>query len=292
MIEYRIRIFSIFAETGDCKPQLEKLCETQLIPDYGINKKYYMTNGDDYTHAIIINTAMPQLKPDIPRENVIGFAWEPRPFLNLTFSFIEYAMKYLYNYYIGDANGLPYPFIEKNAHLLYNTPPRTISQKRNIMSIMVSFKGFAPGHNYRHTLVEQILKQNLPVDIYGNGCDRYSALNDSRIKGKFKLNEPYESYLFHIAIENFQTNEYFSEKIVNPLFHDTNPLYLGANNIGKYFNNMYISLVGNVEHDIHTIKDVLRNPEYFRKRHPINRQQIENTMNLFKNNNVERVFTI
>lgn len=264
---------------------------THLNPNYGENKKYYITNGDDYTHAILLNTAMPTLKPELPIENVIGFAWEPIPFLNLTYEFIQYAMKHISNYYIGDTYGLPYPFIEGNPYLWYNTPPQTISPKRNLMSIMVSFKCFAPGHTYRHTLVKEILQQGLPVDIYGNGCDNYSLCNDSRVKGKFVLNEPYESYVFHIAIENFQTNEYFSEKIVNPLIHECVPLYWGARNIDKYFKGMYIPLNGDINHDIEVIREVARNPDQYRRQHMPNVAKVEKAMNLFKNNNIERLYS-
>jgi hypothetical protein len=43
------------------------------------NKEIALTNDDNYTHAIIINTCMPEL--NIPKENVIGFAHEPNPIL-------------------------------------------------------------------------------------------------------------------------------------------------------------------------------------------------------------------
>lgn len=286
----RIRFYSSFATSELCKQRLEIMCGTSLIPEYGPDKKYYITTGDDYTHVIILNTAMPTLKPGIPRNRVIGFACEPPMFLNLNYTFIEYAMKNIGAYYIGDCTGLPYPFVEGNAYMWYNTPPLSIAPKRNIMSIMVSFKGVAPGHRYRHVLAKEILKQNLPVDIYGNGCDIYGLGRDSRIKGKFVLNEPYEGYMFHIAIENFETNEYFSEKIINPLFHETVPLYWGAKNIDKYFKNMYVHLNGSVDHDMDVIREVLRNPEHYRSIHVPNREHVENTMNLFKNKNVDIAF--
>ena len=90
-------------------------------------------------------------------------------------------------------------------------------KKTKLMSIMMSHKGFAPGHGYRHILAQKILEQNLPVDIHGHGCRYYNNLNDTRLKGSFQKNEPYEDYMFHIAIENFECNHYFSEKITNTL---------------------------------------------------------------------------
>lgn len=284
----RIRVFASFADSKTCKENYEKICQTSLLSDYGPDKKYYITNGDDYTHVIILNTAMPVLKSDIPRTNVIGFAYEPNSFLNLNYAFIQYAMANINTYYIGDAHGLPYPFTEGNAYLWYNPPPKSIPTKKNIMSIMVSFKKFAPGHVYRHTLVQEILRRNLPVDIYGNGCDAFRP--DPRLKGKFELNEPYETYQFHIAIENFRTNSYFSEKVVNPLLHKTVPLYLGARNINNYFSNMCIQLKGTLDNDIKIIEDVLKYPEQYKRLYLPNAVLVENTMNLFKNNHLDKMF--
>ena len=54
----------------------------ELEKDEDYNKNYSFTSGEDYTHAILMNKAMPSLR--IPRENVIGLAFEPREFLNIT----------------------------------------------------------------------------------------------------------------------------------------------------------------------------------------------------------------
>ena len=52
----------------------------------GLIKKYYFTNGNDYTHAIIMNTSMPEL--NIQKENVFGLVFEPIRFFGLTQQFI------------------------------------------------------------------------------------------------------------------------------------------------------------------------------------------------------------
>ena len=127
---------------------------------------------------------------------------------------------------------------------------------------MVSDKNNAPGHKYRHLLVEAILKTNLPIDIYGKGCKFYNNLNDPRIKGEFKETEPYENYKFHIAIENFQTSDYFSEKITNTLLANTCPLYLGAKNIDKYFDNI-IKLIKHIETDLSLLEDIINNVDKY-----------------------------
>lgn len=146
---------------------------------------------------------------------------------------------------------------------MWHTPPiNYIPDKNKLISIMVSEKNNAPGHKYRHILVQNILKSNLQIDIYGRGCKYYSALNDNRIKGNFDGKEPYLNYNFHISIENFITNDYFSEKIMDPLLCSTNSIYLGAKNIDNYFDNI-IKLSGNITSDLTLLTDILNNPNNF-----------------------------
>ena len=80
------------------------------------------------------------------------------------------------------------------------------------MSILISEKLNAPGHKYRHILVQEILKTNLPINIYGRGCELYKNVNDIRIKGTFNKNEMYDDYMFHICIENFSTHRIISAR--------------------------------------------------------------------------------
>jgi len=280
---YKIRIFCSFGNSSNCKFIFEELNLVSHLDFYGEDKKIYITNDEDYTHAIIINTAMPELT--IPKENVIGLAFEPIYFLNLTTEFVNYAQKHIGKYFIGDKFDLPEPFIEGFAYLWHVTPPPSvIKDKPKLMSIVVSNKRQAPGHIYRHQLIEQIIKQNLPIDIYGYGSEQYS--HNNHIKGKFDDTEPYKDYSFSICIENFQTNHYFSEKIISPILMNSNPIYLGCRNIDNYFDNV-IKLSGNVEQDIFLLKKILNNPnKYFNtmynKKHLKVINLIENIEHLFK----------
>ena len=98
---YRIKIFCTFSTSKNCKETYEKINYSNLIDFYGKDNKVYFTDDDDYTHAIIINTIMPELT--IPKENVIGLAFEPLAFLDLTDKFIDYAVKNIGKYYKGSA---------------------------------------------------------------------------------------------------------------------------------------------------------------------------------------------
>jgi hypothetical protein len=276
-----IKIFCPFATSENCKKIFEKINYSQEIDFYGKGKKIYITDEDNYTHAIIINTIMPELK--IPKKNVIGLAFEPIQFLGLSIQFIEYAKKHIGKYYIGDKLDLPKPFIEHFGYMWHSRPPKEITYKPNLVSIVVSKKRHAPGHIYRHKLIEQIIELNLPIDIYGCGSTEYK---NNRVKGSFEDIEPYENYLYSICIENYQCNHYFSEKIITPLLHNCKPIYLGCKNIDKYFDNI-IKLSGNIPDDLLLIEKITRNPDIYYT--PMYNKKNIKTVNLIEN--IEKLYS-
>ena len=103
MSKYRIRFFSSFCDSDNCKNVHERLCQVDLMDNYGPDKEIYITTGDDYTHAIIMNTVViNDLK--VPKERVVGLAFEPPEFLkrDSNFShFVEYARSYISKYFIS-----------------------------------------------------------------------------------------------------------------------------------------------------------------------------------------------
>jgi hypothetical protein len=285
---YRIRIFSSFGNSDACKDIYERLCESSLLDKYGIDKEIYITNDDDYTHVLILNTAMPDIK-HIPKQNVVGLAFEPFVFLGLTEEFVQYAISNIGKYFIGDKMGLPEPFVEGFSYMWHNPPLKQLPVKTKKISMMISEKASQSGHIYRHELVQKILTTNLPIDIYGRGCRYYDHLNDPRIRGEFVECEPYNDYQYHICIENCETNRYFSEKIMNPLIANTIPIYMGCRNIDEYFPNMVIKLNGDIEKDISMLRQLIIDMQF---KSPtdihIDIEKIKNTIYLLRN--VETIF--
>jgi hypothetical protein len=257
------------------------------MDNYGPDKEIYITTGDDYTHAIIMNTAIiHDLK--VSKERVIGLAFEPPDFLKQDSNFdnfVEYARVRLSKYFIGSLDGLPSPFISQYSFMWHITPPRRMVDKTRPMSIMVSEKTNAPGHIYRHSLVKAILQSNLNIDIYGRGCRYYSG--DSRLKGDFSDDELYEHYHFHICIENFQTECYTSEKYTNCILWGTTPIYWGATNIDAVFPNITIVLSGDLSKDMNMLSDILANSSIYKK--TIIQEEIRPKMNILKN--LDKIFS-
>ena len=272
---YKIKIFSPFSSSKKCKEIFERINYASQLDFYGQDKNIYITDNDDYTHAIIINTSMPTLK--IPKKNVIGLAFEPIHFLGLSEQFVKYAQKYIGKYLIGDKHNLPEPFVEHFGYMWHSRPPKEITYKPQLMSISVSTKRFAPGHIYRHNLIEKIIEYNLPIDIYGHGSSLYSY---DKVKGSFNDDEPYEPYLFSICIENYICNHYFSEKIVTPLLYNCMPIYLGCKNIDDYFDDI-VKLTGNIDKDILLLQEIIRNPKKYYK--PTYNEKNMKKVNLIQN---------
>ena len=289
----RIKIFANFCDSAMCKAHYERVCDIKQLANYGPDKALYLTTGEDYTHAIIINTAMPVLK-NIGKEKVLGLAFEPPAFLKMTPEFIEYAKKYIGKYFIGCKTiELPDLFKEHYAYLWHISPLplNYVPVKTRRMSIMVSEKKSAHGHRYRHTLVQNILSTGLPIDIYGRGTLEYKTKSiykhDPRLKGEFTELEPYAHYDFHICIENCTTNVYFSEKITNALLCSSTPIYWGCTQIQGYFPGNVIMLTGTIEKDIALLRLILAAPEKYKT--PVNVPLIKDQLNLLKN--VDRLFS-
>ena len=292
----RIRFFSDFCSSETCKKNYERMCLYKKTDEYGKTKKIYITTTETYTHVFLLNCPIPP-NIHVDKDRVIGFAHEPpnNSFLNLYYNnFIEFAQKSIGKYFIGSAIGLPSPPFYGHHGFLFHEMPSNISmfpgKKTKLMSIMVSHKSYTIGHKYRHALVSYILKNKLPIDIWGNGAKFYKQRfpENNNIYGDFKsMAEMCDNYMFTIAIENTSHDHYFTEKIVNPFMYHTIPLYWGCKKIEEYFPNYSIKLTGNINMDIITIGRVLKNPEYFRIKHKINIEDVLDKVNLI--NNVERI---
>ena len=164
--------FSDFCSSEKCKILFEACCKVDDIDNYGKDKEIYITSDDDYTHAVILNKATPALK--ISKNNVLGLACEPLDFLGLNKNFIDYAKQHIGKYFIGEKDDeMEDPFVEHHGFMWFDHPATNKTDKTDktkLMSIVFSNKNWAPGHNYRHVLVKNIIEKNLPIDIYGRGC--------------------------------------------------------------------------------------------------------------------------
>lgn len=109
-----------------------------------------------------------------------------------------------------------------------NVDKNGYKKKIKNVSIVSSDKEMCSLHILRKSLALQYDKFSWGgVDCFGtfNGKDGYVPC--------FKY---LQDYRFHIAVENQVSNGYFTEKITNCFLSMTVPIYIGAPDIGKYFN--------------------------------------------------------
>lgn len=287
----KIRFFSDFCETKEINIQMQLIWKAKdMCSHYG----YEIVDTDEYTHAILINTANPILT--IPKENVIGLAYEPPFFLPRLLDYISYAQKHISIYYIGQTSFpsgllLPPPFTEGYGFLWHCQVDSSLllsNVRQNPISIMVSQKMIAPGHKYRYELAMALAMKNIPIHIFGRGS---AILRDkipiqySNVVCKGAFTDPsvmYKNYYFHIAIENFQTPNYISEKVIDSLLYECVPCYLGASTISNIFPQMTFRLVGNVDYDVYMIQTLLHNVENNYSKFYKNATEVSNKVNLLQ----------
>jgi hypothetical protein len=274
----KIRIFCNWRRDAD---------EIYIKVDKLKNINFKFVNDDSYTHAIILNSAMPELK--ISKVNVIGLSHEPYDFLNINNKFINYAKKNIGIYFIGNKKKLPNPFFENYGYLWHVPFLNKIPNKYKLMSFVISNKISTDNQKYRHELAERILNGNLPIDFYGK---KIFKNQDNRIKGEYDFFQgpysqiPYLDYNFNICIENFCEPHYFSEKITNALCCGAIPIYYGCEHIDSYFPGYSIKLIGNLESDMNLIESICKNPKRYMKNLDLqkikNKISIENVINMFQ----------
>jgi hypothetical protein len=99
---------------------------------------------------------------------------------------------------------------------------RGLHEKTKTLSIISSNKRQTAGHRLRHEIINSRLTN---IDVFGRG---YRPI-DNKITGL-------KDYMFSLIIENDNTENWFTEKIIDCLVTGTVPVYWGCNNIGDYFN--------------------------------------------------------
>lgn len=120
--------------------------------------------------------------------------------------------------------------------------PEMYRKKTKNISIISSDKTMCPLHIARIEISKK-LKRNGLADTFGT------------FDGgpKIKINKTLDDYRYSIAFENNVAPYYFTEKIMNCFAAQTIPVYVGATEIGRFFNTDGIIMT--------TAKELLENPE-------------------------------
>lgn len=199
--------------------------------------------GDDFTHAILINNATPNI--NVFYKNIINFLWEPYELLDMH----KIINRNNGGYFVTHDGRITGNRVIQGIPFLPPLPlyENYLKPKKHLMSIIASSKNYLPGHMLRHQIVNRILKSNLDIHIYGNGIENIFGKTDSRIKGKIEDKTlALSEYKYSIAIENSKYDYYLTEKFTDPIICGSIPIYWGANCVNNvYGDESHINLSGN-----------------------------------------------
>jgi hypothetical protein len=125
------------------------------------------------------------------------------------------------------------PFVKK-IHPSFSSwikNPIFMPTKTKLVSMISSSKNFIKGHAIRHAIINQ-----LPycIDLYGMGFNYIDDKKDGLV-----------DYCFSVAIENDNTNLYFTEKLLDCFLTCTIPIYWGAPKIGNICDSNGIIFLNN-----------------------------------------------
>ena len=137
----------------------------------------------------------------------------------------------------------------------YDALSKLEPEKNKLISIVTSNQKMMPGHNKRMAIVENLQKDfSNTVDVYGRGFCSVDFKADAL-----------EPYMFHICIENSSIDDYWTEKISDPILAQCVPIYAGCKNIDKY-----LSTKGYITFDVQNyaelktiINKIIENPKAF-----------------------------
>ena len=136
-------------------------------------------------------------------------------------------------------------YFQRDYNVLKELP---VPVKTKAISCIASNLKYLKGHRRRLNFIN-ILRQRLPqTDLFGKG----TCFLPDKMDGLLP-------YRYSIAIENYSSPHYFTEKINDCFLAYTVPLYYGCKNIGQYFpEKSFISIdIRNPERAIRKIEEVL-----------------------------------
>lgn len=135
----------------------------------------------------------------------------------------------------------------------------TSTDKPHLLSIIDSGKLGVSGHSKRVEAIDKLHSSDINLHIYGK-TTRYSSekyLGELPARDKTNGLLPYR---FNLAIENGQTDLYFSEKFCDPILCNTFPIYLGCKQIDRFFpkgSYFFIDLDKDV---VAQVRDIINTP--------------------------------
>jgi hypothetical protein len=186
-------------------------------------------------YLVILDYPKEDFSIQVNKNNIIHLCLEPPNEISKYRQYANKKVKVIFNQLdikknnILSHGALPW-HINKDFDFLNNLKVESLSKENKIVWV-TSNQRSSKGHNVRMDFLDKIKELSF-VDFYGRGInpidDKWDVLNTSK---------------YAIAYENFKSDYYWTEKIIDCYLSYTMPLYFGCNNIENYFpKNSYIQI--------------------------------------------------
>jgi hypothetical protein len=156
-------------------------------------------------------------------------------------------------------------------------------EKKFGISIVMTNRNVAPGHPLRHELYARRKEIKIPFDIYRGTWNQFEPMADTLPmppwpNNKWKVNV--FDCMFHVCIEGFKNEYYYSEKLIDCFITKTIPLYWGCTIIDEFFNTNGMIIVDNVDEIIRACNQLT--PAVYERLLPLVNDNYESGLRVYK----------
>jgi hypothetical protein len=208
-------------------------------------------NIDECDYLIILDYPKEDFSIIVNSDNIIHLCLEPPNEISKYRQYANKNVKWIFNQLdikknnILSHGALPW-HIDKDFDFLNSLKANNLKKENSIVWI-TSNQRSSKGHNLRMDFLENI--KILPfVNLYGRGINPIDDKWDVLSKSKYA-----------IAYENFQSDYYWTEKIIDCFLSYTMPLYFGCNKIETFFpENSFIQIDPKDKHIKLFLKEIVK----------------------------------
>lgn len=212
-------------------------------------------NIEECDYLVILDYPKHNFSIKVNKNNILHLSLEPPNEISKYRQYANKNVKWIFNQLDIKKNNvlshgaLPW-HIDKDFDFLSKLKVEDL-QKENNITWITSNQRSSKGHHLRMKFLDDI--KGLPfVNLYGRGIkpieDKWDVLSISK---------------YGIAYENFQSDYYWTEKIIDCFLSYTMPLYFGCNAIGNFFpKDSFIQIDPNDKHINLFLKEIVESSKW------------------------------
>ena len=246
--EYKVNLFDkIFAHSRSCSgnyPTHFEWVRDEMAWD-GVT---LFTDVHMLTNPTLVQKVESKLK--------IGWLLESKAVIRYDPNYI-WRMRSMYDYIFThdkqliDADPDKFLFVTPGSQRCIHPKDCQVYNKEKLVSIAVSLKKDTDGHSMRHAIVSQL--NDKITDVWGHAYNEFGP----RLV-------PYKDYMFIIVVENHKYDHYWSEKLLEPFWTGTVPIYRGCPSFPDWFDPNGVITFDTIE-ELSNILDSLNAELYYSK---------------------------